>query len=100
MATSGWSKCKKKFSGGFGKTIFAGFDREIWEKRSNKDHRNFAVRVRFCKTKIERERLESKTGVRQSVLLGLPCYDAIRMILIDPMHKIFLGKENYIFFKP
>ena len=50
MATSGWSKCKKKFSGGFGKTIFAGFDREIWEKRSNKDHRNFAVRVRLLIT--------------------------------------------------
>ena len=94
------SKCKKKFSDGFGKNIFAGFDRETWEKRSDEDHRNCAVRVRSCKTKTEREKLEWETGVRYSVLLVLPYYDAIRMVLIDPMHNLFLGKENYKFFKP
>ena len=43
--------------------------------------------------------MESETGVRYSVLLGLPYYDAIRMVLIDPIHNLFLGKENYKFFK-
>ena len=95
----GCSKRKRKFPSGFRKKIFAGFDRETWEKRSNEDHRNCAVRVRSCKTKTEREKLESETGVRYSVLLGLPYYDAIRMVLIDPIHNLFLGKENYKFFK-
>ena len=59
-----------------------------------------AVRVRPCKTKTEREILESETGLRYSVVLRLPYYDGIRMRLIDPMHNLFLGKENFKFFKP
>ena len=35
MATLGCLKYKKRFSGGFGKNIFADFHRETWEKRSN-----------------------------------------------------------------
>ena len=99
MATLGSSKCKKKFSGGFGKIIFSDFDRETWEKRSNENHRNCAVRVKSCKTKTEREKLESETGVRYSVRLELPYYDAVRMVLIDSMHNLFLGKEHFKFFK-
>ena len=89
MATLGCLKYKKRFSGGFGKNIFADFHRKTWEKRSNEDHRTWADRVRFCKINTEREKLESETGVRYSVVLELLYYDAIRMVLIDPMHNLF-----------
>ena len=100
MATLGCSKYKKKFSGGFGKNYLLVLTEKHGEKRSNEDHRICEFRVWPCKTKIEREKLESETEVRYSVLLGLPYYDAIRMVLIDPMHNLFLGKESYNFFKP
>lgn len=99
MATLGCLKCKKKSSVGFGKKIFAGFDRETWKKRSNEDHRNCAFRVRSCKTKTEWEKLESETGVKYCVLLGLPYYDAIIVAHINPMHNLFLSKEPFKFFK-
>ena len=69
-------------------------------KRSNEDDRNCAVRVRSCKIKTKREKLGSETGLRYSVLLRLPYYDGIIMRLIDPMQNLFLGKENFKFFKP
>ena len=49
--------------------------------------------VRSCKTKTERKKLESETGVRYSVILGLPYYYAIRLVLIDLIHNLFLGKK-------
>lgn len=32
-----------------------------------------------------------KTGAKYSVLLQLPYYDAVRFVIIDPMHNLFLG---------
>ena len=35
--------------------------------------------------------MESKYGCRYIILLDLPYFDPIRMLLIDPMHNLFLG---------
>ena len=41
----------------------------------------------------QKKKLESETGVRYSVILGLPYYYAIRLVLIDLIHNLFLGKK-------
>lgn len=44
-----------------------------------------------CFTKTARSALESKLGCRYSVLLELPYFDAPTMLVLDPMHNLFLG---------
>ena len=51
MATLGCSKCKKKFSSGFGKRYLLVLIEKHGKKRINEDHRNCPVRVRSCKKK-------------------------------------------------
>ena len=93
MATLSCSKRKNKFPGSIGKKVFAGFNRENWEKRTDEDHRTCVERINACRTKTEREKMESELGVRYSTLLELLYYDAIRMPVIDPMHNLFLGES-------
>ena len=49
-----------------------------------------------CRTKTQREAKESALGCRYSVLLHLPYFDPVRMLLIDPMHNLFLGSAKYV----
>ena len=35
--------------------------------------------------------MESEFGARYTELFGLPYYDAVRMVVVDPMHNLFLG---------
>jgi len=74
-----------------------GFDRDQWVKRTNNIHRDEIQQILRCKTKTERDALESKLGPRYSVLVKLPYYDSIRMAVIDPMHNLFSG-SIYIYF--
>ena len=53
----------------------------------------------FVKQKQKEKNWSQKLEL-DSVLLRLPYYDAIRMVLINPMHNLFLGKENFKFFRP
>ena len=48
-----------------------------------------------CKTRTERTKAESNFGCRYSVLLDLPYFDPVRMLIIDPMHNLFLGSAKY-----
>ena len=43
-----------------------------------------------CRSKGEKEELESFFGTRYSVLVDLPYYSSVRMAIIDPMHNLFL----------
>ena len=38
---------------------------------------------------------ESESGCRYSVLLKLPYFDALRMLIVDPMHNLFLGSAKH-----
>lgn len=40
--------------------------------------------------------MESKFGCRYTVLLQLPYFDPTRMLIIDPMHNIFLGSAKHM----
>ena len=95
----GCSKCLKKFPGKFGeKRDYSGFNRDDWEKRTNKDHRRIASKILKCKTKTKINELSKKFGINYySSLLDLEYFDVIRFCAIDPMHNLFLGTAKYVF---
>lgn len=95
-ANLGCSRCFEKFSHGFGRrNCYANFKREEWELRTNARHRADVNKILKCTTKREKERMELKLGCRYSVLLDLQYFRPIEMLLIDPMHNLFLGTAKH-----
>ena len=90
------SKCLSKFpTSTFGeKPDFTNFNRTQWPPRTNKHHREVAEKYRQAATKVKQKQIESETGIRFSVLLNLPYFDASRMCIIDLMHNLFLGSAK------
>ena len=50
----------------------------------------------MANTKAQQANIEHSTGVRYSVLLELPYFDAPRMCIVDPMHNFFLGTAKRV----
>ena len=92
-AILGCSKCKKKFPGKIGERNYSGFDRSKWDPRTSEGHRQDMEKVNACKTPTARSAKESEIGSRYSVLSELPYVNLISMVVIDPMHNLFLGKS-------
>ena len=49
-----------------------------------------------CQSTTAREQKESELGCRYSCLLQLPYFDAVHMLIIDPMHNIYMGTAKHI----
>ena len=97
-SSRGCNRCFKLFEGTGYRKSYADFDRNLWPKRTNSDHRQKAEEVKQATTLGERERLEKEYGLRYSSLLQLPYYDAIKMSsIIDPLHNLFLGTAKHMF---
>ena len=97
-ANLGCSRCYSNFGTGvFGVQNYSGFDRNKWEARTEQKHRNNIKKILACTTKTERERKESEFGCRYSSLLQLPYFDPVHMLIIDPMHNLYLGTAKHIF---
>ena len=94
-ARFGCSRCWKKFSGTVGNMDYSGFDRENWQLTNAAEHRQLASTTLSKTTKCDRNATESASGCRYSVLLKLPYFDAPRMLIIDPMHNLFLGSAKH-----
>ena len=95
-ASLGCSKCLKSFKGSAGTMNYSGFDRQSWPLRTNEIHRQNVQLVQQCKTKTEQTQKESVYGCRYSVLLKLPYFDPPRMLIVDPMHNLFLGSGKHM----
>ena len=95
-ASLGCSKCLKSFKGSAGTMNYSGFDRQSWPLRTNEIHRQNVQLVQQCKTKTEQTQKESLYGCRYSVLLKLPYFDPPRMLIVDPMHNLFLGSGKHM----
>ena len=67
---------------------FSGFDRSSWPVRTNCQHRESVATI---KNKTNKQREEIRSGCRDSVLLRLPYFDPTRILVIDPMHNLYLG---------
>ena len=97
-ANLGCSRCYCNFGTGiFGRQNYSGFDRSKWNSRDNKKHRIAIESILKCKTKTTRNHKERELGCRYSCLLQLPYFDPVRMLIIDPMHNLYLGTTKYIF---
>lgn len=91
------SKCMKWFPGSFGSIDHSGFDRHSWPKRSCVEHHKVSSKIKHATTKSEIERIESRCGYRHhTVLLDLPYFDTSRMLIVDPMHNLFVGSAKRI----
>ena len=51
----------------------------------------YAEKARKAKTPSKLKELVHSTGAKYTALLELPYYDAVRFVVIDPMHNLFLG---------
>ena len=92
----GCFKCLKAFPGSVGTVNFSGFDRSTWHPRSVTSHRQNIKEIQQCQTKTARAKKESKFGCRYSVLIKFPYFDPIKMLVIDPMHNLFLGTGKHM----
>ena len=92
-AYRGCSKCLVEFpTEAFGeKADYTNFNRTEWETRTNEQHRSAAKKHRNCNTLSHEKKMKRENGVRYSMLLDLPYFDAPRMCIIDPMHNMLLG---------
>ena len=44
----------------------------------------------------EQQQIERAYGIRYSILLELPYFDASRMCVVDPMHNLLLGTAKHM----
>lgn len=95
-ALFGCSKCYKEFSGGVGQKDYSGFNRDSWTLRTNAEHCQHVREIQDATTVTLHNALESKSGCRYSVLLELSYFDPTRMVVVDPMHNLFLGTTKHI----
>lgn len=97
-ALKGCSKCLLSFpTARFGeKGDYSNFDRSNWEPRTNHSHREIAHKYKQCNTRLQQHELECDYGIRYSVLLELPYFDAARMCVVDPMHNLLLGTAKHM----
>ena len=91
----GCSRCYKRFSGTVGAMNYSGFDRTNWPLRSGTKHTDDACSLLSKKTKTELQKAESELGCKYTPLIKLPYFDAPRMLIIDPMHNLFLGSAKH-----
>ena len=63
---------------------------------SNEQHRAAIERIQLCSNKTQHQKLESECGCRYSVLLKLDYFDPVRMVILDPMHNLFLGSAKHV----
>ena len=80
----------KRFTGKVGSMNFSGFDPSSWP---NCQHRESVATIKKANNKTNKQREEIRLGCRDSVLLRLPYYDPTRMLIIDPMHNLYLAKR-------
>lgn len=92
------SKCTKKFPGNAQEGFdYSGYVTASWLPRDPVRHRVNAKAFKVALTQSFRKELESKYGVRYSVLLELPYLNVIRQHALDPMHNLFLAKLQFQF---
>lgn len=97
-ADLGCLKCYQSFgTGQFGQMNYSGFDRSLWNPRTEKQHRKDIQDIQHAHCKTKQRELESEHGCRYSYLLELPYFDPIRMVIIDPMHNLYLGTAKRVF---
>ena len=95
-AALGCTRCLKRFSGMVGSMNYSGFDRSVWIKRDLNQHIENIQKINNSNTKTQRNTLESEYGCRYSCLLELKYFNPSRMLIVDPMHNLYLGSGKHM----
>ena len=95
-ATLGCSYCMKKFPGQAGNKDYSGFDRTLWQPCTLHRMKECLSEIQFGNQSTKRKELVSKYGCRLSELHRLPYFNPIQMLVIDPMHWLYLGIAKHI----
>ena len=96
-ANLGCSCCYHKFGTGvFGRFNYSGFRWKSWRLWSGHQQRRD---VKKPSTKTARERAAFRFGCRYFCLLELPYFDPVLMLVIEPMHNLYLGTAKSMFQK-
>lgn len=98
-ARLGCNKCLKEFpTTSFGeKPNCAGLDRDKWVLRTLASHKASCSDLLVAKNQSSLQSLESKHGLRYSVIIELPYFDPVRFTVVDPMHNLLLGTAKHTF---
>lgn len=98
QALKGCSKCLLSFpTRAFGeKADYSNFNASSWPPRTNVVHREIPDKYLQCNTRSKQHKLERQYGIRYSVLLQLPYFNAPRMCVVDPMHNLLLGTAKHM----
>lgn len=95
-ANLGCTRCLQNFSSTSSHRDYSNFNRDSWPERTNQQHRSDVDSLKQFKTQTDRAQAELKLGCRYSALLDLPYFNPVRMLLIDPMHNLFLGTSKHV----
>ncbi|RPD54017.1 hypothetical protein L227DRAFT_512414 [Lentinus tigrinus ALCF2SS1-6] len=74
------------------------FMRNAFPARTDAQHRSFMGEYQALKTPAQREKFAKAYATRWSELSRLPYFDMCRMIVVDPMHNLFLGLAKTHFY--
>lgn len=94
-ARLGCSRCYKEFPGGVGSMDYSGFQPQSWCSRDGAKHTSDSLRLLTINTKTKLQQEESSNGCRYSVLIKLPYFNAPRMLIVDPMHNLYIGSAKH-----
>ena len=78
-----------------GSKDYSSFNRDSWKPRTNSEHRSHILEIQKKTTVTSRNEFEAKFGCRYSILLDLPYFDPTRMLVVDPMHNLFIGTAKH-----
>ena len=98
-ARLGCSRCLKEFPGSVGSMDYSGFNRDSWQLRNSTEHNRDALESLKANSASALQKMESDKGCRYSVLIKLPYFNAPRMLIVDPMHNLFLGSAKHFLSK-
>lgn len=80
---------------GLTSTISLGF-----HARTDEEHRRLGEEYANLKSAKARDDFVKKHATRWTELSRLPYFDTVRMIIIDPMHNLFLGELEWPHWHP
>ncbi len=101
------SRCTKPFTvyaterkGSDGKTVFAtdkaGTDYAAWTPRDADETRDRAEQWRECQSQDQHRAFCKQHDVKYSILYRLPYFDAVKTLVFDPMHCLWLGIAKHV----
>ncbi|KAE9386142.1 hypothetical protein BT96DRAFT_960642 [Gymnopus androsaceus JB14] len=67
------------------------FERDGFRPRTNEEQRKLQCEYLECSNKTARDDFVKKNATRWSELFCLPYFNVCEMIVVDPMHNLFLG---------